>query len=73
MEIADRLVDSITDRFSLLACDPHLGRVHDEDLRAGLRSFPVGDYLIIYRMEGEDMLILRVVRGSRNIRALLPH
>jgi plasmid stabilization system protein ParE len=40
-------------------------------LRTGLRSFPVGEYLIIYRVEGEDVLILHVMRGSRNIQALL--
>jgi plasmid stabilization system protein ParE len=48
MEIADRLVDSITDRFFLLAGHPYLGRTRDEDLRPGLRSFTVGEYIIIY-------------------------
>ncbi len=28
---------------------PNLGRARDEDLRPGLRSFPVGEYVIIYR------------------------
>ena len=46
-KIADRLIDSITDRFLLLARHPRIGRARDEDLRAGLRSFPVGEYLII--------------------------
>jgi plasmid stabilization system protein ParE len=40
-------------------------------LRTGLRTFPVGEYVIIYRTEGEDVLILHVVRGSRNIQVLL--
>jgi plasmid stabilization system protein ParE len=31
----------------------------------------VGEYVIIYRVEGEDVLILRVIRGSRDIEALL--
>ncbi|MBI5281180.1 MAG: type II toxin-antitoxin system RelE/ParE family toxin [Candidatus Solibacter usitatus] len=70
MEIADRLIDSITDRFFLLASHPHMGRVRDGDLRPGLRSFPVGEYVIIYRAEGADVLILRVVSGSRDIAAL---
>jgi plasmid stabilization system protein ParE len=38
-EIADRLTDSITDRFHLLAGHPYVGRLR-EDLRPGLRSFP---------------------------------
>ena len=70
IEIADRLIDSITDRFFLLASHPNLGRARDEDLRPGLRSFPVGEYVIIYRIQDEDVLILRVLRGSRNIEAL---
>jgi toxin ParE1/3/4 len=71
IEIADRLIDSITDRFYLLAHHPHIGRHRDEDLRPGLRSFPVGEYVIIYRVEEKDVLILHVFRGSRDIEALL--
>jgi toxin ParE1/3/4 len=70
VEIADRLIDSITDRFFLLANHPHIGRARDEDLRPGLRSFPVGEYVIIYRIQDDGVSILRVVRGSRNIEAL---
>ena len=71
MDTADRLVDSITDRFYLLVTHPNIGRARDEDLRPGLRSFPVGEYVIIYRIQDEDVLILRVLRGSRDIAALL--
>ncbi len=73
VEIADRLIDSVTDRFFLLASHPNVGRARDEDLRPGLRSFPVGEYVIIYRIQDEDVLILRVLRGSRNIEALFGH
>jgi len=73
IEIADRLIDSIIDRFLLLARHPSIGRARDEDLRPGLRSFPVGEYLIIYRIQDEDVLILRVLRGSQNITALFGH
>jgi len=70
VETADRVVDSITNSFFLLATYPHLGRRRDEDLRPGLRSFSVGDYVIIYRVEADDVLILHVIRGSRDIKAL---
>ena len=73
MDIADRLIGSISDRFFRLASHPHLGRARDEDLRPGLRTFPVGEYVIFYRLEGEDVVILRVLRGSRNIAALFGH
>jgi toxin ParE1/3/4 len=71
IEIADRVIDSITDRFFLLATWPHIGRRRDGDLRPGLRSFSVGAHVIIYRVEAEDVLILHVMRGSRDIEGLL--
>ena len=50
IDIANRVVEKITERFWMLARYPYLGRVRDKDLRLGLRSFPVDDYLIIYRV-----------------------
>ncbi len=71
IEIADRVVDSITGRFFLLSRYPHIGRRRYEDLRPGLRSFLAGEYVILYRIEDEDVLILHVIRASRDIEALL--
>jgi toxin ParE1/3/4 len=73
IETADRVIDSITHKFFLLATHPHLGRRRDEDLRPGLRSFAAGEYVIFYRVEGEDVLILHVRRGNRDIEALFRH
>jgi toxin ParE1/3/4 len=73
IEIADRVIDSVTDRFFLLARFPQMGRRRDEDLRPGLRSFVVGEYVIIYRLEVEEVLILHVLRGSRDLKALFRH
>ena len=73
IEIADRVVDSVTDRFVLLTRFPRMGRRRDEDLRPGLRSLAVGEYVIIYRQEDEEVLILHVIRGSRDLRALFRH
>ena len=70
IEIADSVVDSITERFFLLANHPYLGRRRDEDLRPGLRTFSVHEYVIIYRIEDDDVLILHVAHGRRNIEAL---
>ena len=71
IEIADRFIESLTERFYLIAKNPYIGRRRDADLRQGLRSFPVGEYVIFYRIDGEDVLILHVVRGSRDLQALL--
>jgi toxin ParE1/3/4 len=48
-DVARKLVQTIASRFSLLASYPHIGRAR-EDLRPGLRSFPVGAYIILYRL-----------------------
>ena len=69
-EIADRVIDSITERFLELAKHPYVGRKRD-DLRPGLRSVAVGSYVVIYRIEGQDVQILHVLHGRRDIRAIL--
>jgi plasmid stabilization system protein ParE len=43
----------------------------DDDLGPGRRSFPADSYVIVYRIEGEDVLILRVARSRQDIRALM--
>lgn len=70
VEIADRLIDSITERFFLLAGHPYLGRPRDDDFGIGLRSFAVGEYVIVYLVEDKDVLVLRVVHGRRDLEEL---
>jgi toxin ParE1/3/4 len=70
IEIADRLIDSITDRFLLLAGFLYLGRSRDEDFGPGCRSLTLGEYVIVYCVENEDALILRVVHGRRDLDVL---
>jgi toxin ParE1/3/4 len=62
--------NAITNRFYLFAMHPNIGRARDRDLRPGLRSFAVGEYVIIYRIHEDDVLVLRVLHGSRDIAAL---
>ena len=71
VERADRFIQSIAERFYLLSENPHVGRRRDDDLRPGLRSFPVGQYVIIYRIEDEEVVILHVFHGCRDIEAIL--
>jgi toxin ParE1/3/4 len=68
--IADQQIDSIVEHFGLLADHPRLGRVRDDDLGPGRRSFPIGQYVIVYRIVGGDVRILRVAHGRRDLRAL---
>ena len=61
---ADRLIDGFTDRFHMLAANPEAGRSRD-DVRAGYRGFPVGNYQIFYRIEGGKVSIVHVTHGGR--------
>jgi toxin ParE1/3/4 len=69
-ETAQHLVEAIANRFDALSAHPRMGRARS-DLRQGLRSHPVGNYLIFYRIVAADVLILRVLHGRRDIGALL--
>jgi toxin ParE1/3/4 len=70
IEVAERLLDSIDDQFALLSKHPLLGRSRD-DLRPGLRSITVGSYVVLCRVQHEDVVILHVFQGRRDIRSVL--
>jgi toxin ParE1/3/4 len=67
LDTATRLIDSLTDRFLLLAGFPSVGRRRDAEFGIGIRSFPVGEYLIFYCVEEADVLVLRVLHGKREL------
>ena len=66
---ADRLIATLFDRFHLLAKNPQMGEGRPE-LGQGLRSFSVGNYVVVYRPVSEGVEIARVVSGYRDIEAL---
>jgi toxin ParE1/3/4 len=68
-QAADRTVDSILDRLLLLSRWPRLGRSRN-DLRRGLRSYGIGNYVIFYRISRAGVVILRVLHARRDIRRL---
>jgi toxin ParE1/3/4 len=72
LEIADRVVETITDTFLRLAKHPNLGRRRD-DIREGLRSINAGSYVVIYRVEGNNVRVLHVVHGRRDIKSAIQH
>ena len=63
---ANRLIDSITGRFPVLLQMPQSGRKRDE-VRSGLRSHPVGNYVIYYREMKTGIEIVRVIHGARDV------
>jgi toxin ParE1/3/4 len=69
--IASRVVNSITDRFALLAKFPHMGKSREVDLGPNRRSFAVNNYVIFYRVRSGQVEILRVLHGRRDVHAIL--
>ncbi|MBV8630712.1 MAG: type II toxin-antitoxin system RelE/ParE family toxin [Silvibacterium sp.] len=49
--------------------NPRAGRQRDE-LRSGYRSFTVGQYLILYRVQEGAVEIMHVVHGKRDLGAM---
>jgi toxin ParE1/3/4 len=68
LEAANRVIDSITARFPMLADHPKLGRARDE-LSPDLRSHPAGHHLIFYRPMPDGVEIVRVLSGYRDLEA----
>lgn len=68
-ETADRFLDWIESRLELLATQPLMGRTRDE-LFPGLRSFPVGNFVVFYMPLEDGLEVVRVLRGAMNIRSI---
>jgi toxin ParE1/3/4 len=66
---ADGLLDKIEERCTMLARCPEMGASRDE-LMDGLRSLPVGNYVIFYLPINHGIEIVRVLSGMRDIDAL---
>jgi toxin ParE1/3/4 len=66
LDAADRLVGQFDEALLMLATAPEAARRRPE-LGRGLRSFPVGSYLIIYRPISGGIEVIRVIHGARDI------
>jgi toxin ParE1/3/4 len=65
LNVADRLVESISDRFWLVGEHPDAGRP-SEAMSPGVRCFPTGKYLTYYRKTRRGLDILHVFHGARD-------
>jgi|HubBroStandDraft_5_1064220.scaffolds.fasta_scaffold208023_2 toxin ParE1/3/4 len=64
---ADAFVARINEEFRLLARQPRMGRERPE-LLDGLRSFPVGKYVIFYVPRSRGIEVVRVLHGARDLK-----
>ncbi len=66
---ADATIDRILDTYHKLAQFPQMG-THTEQLPGDLLRFPVGSYLVIYRIT-QQLEIVRVLHGAQDIETIL--
>ena len=69
-ERAISFVDELTGRFRIIADRPKSFPARDHVLK-GLRSAGYGRYLILFRLERDHILILRVLHSARNVAKIL--
>lgn len=69
-QAADRILDDIEAKCRLIATQPNMGRLRSE-LAPGLRSFPVGRYIILYQSLPDGIDVVRILHSARDLDALL--
>jgi toxin ParE1/3/4 len=57
---------AVEEKCRLIAVTPHIGRARD-DLTPELRSFAVGNYVILYRVREDGIEVVRVLHAARDI------
>jgi toxin ParE1/3/4 len=67
---AERLLDDLHAATQLLATQPLIGKARRE-FGAGIRSFPVRDYVLVYRPIPGGVELVRVVHGARDLPRVL--
>lgn len=65
----DRLIDRIVARCQGQADHPELGPARPE-IAPDARALVVGDYLALYRIDGLNAEIVRIVHGARRLKSL---
>jgi toxin ParE1/3/4 len=65
-EAADKLTPVLVSRFLVLASKRAMGRQRKE-LGSNLRSHVVGNYIIFYRCMNDEIEVVRVLHGARDL------
>jgi toxin ParE1/3/4 len=68
---ANNLNRQFLERFPLLAEFPQMGRARPE-LAPDVRSFPINNFVVLYRSTDYGIEILHIVHGRRQIETLFP-
>jgi toxin ParE1/3/4 len=63
---ADRFLAALDETCGVLAGHPGMGQLRRE-LGEGVRSFPIGNYLVFYTTAPGGIDVVRVIYGGRNL------
>jgi len=66
MSAASDFANQLVGKFAALAGTPGIGRER-EDYGTGVRTFPVGNYVIFYRPTTDGVTIVRLLHGARDL------
>jgi toxin ParE1/3/4 len=69
IDAAEKVISQLEAAAKKLAAAPGMGRKRDE-LQAGLRSYPVGRYVLFYRRISGGIEVLHVYHGARRLEDL---
>ncbi|HMD78321.1 MAG TPA: type II toxin-antitoxin system RelE/ParE family toxin [Terracidiphilus sp.] len=68
---ADRWIGKLFDAFDALARKPGMGHKREDLTAYPILFWPVGAYLILYRVQNERIEIVAVTQGARDIPSFL--
>ena len=71
IDAADRWIEKLFDAFKSLAQHPSLGHKREDLTPQPVLFWPVGSYLIIYRLAPSILQVVAITQGSRDIPAFL--
>ena len=71
LEVADRIRDEFFDAFTKLAQTPGIGHLRRDLAAEDIRFWKVRQFLIVYRIRGDRLEIVRVLHGARDVRNIL--
>jgi toxin ParE1/3/4 len=60
---------SIQDKCQSVASSPEIGRKREE-LGSELRSFPIKNYIIFYRISNSNIQVIRILHAARDIESI---
>jgi plasmid stabilization system protein ParE len=71
LDSADRQIAALFDAFEALAQTPGMGHTRQDLTSLPLLFWPVGTYLVVYRVQPERVEIVAVLHGARDLPTVL--